>query len=148
MKKGFSLIELMIVIAILAILAAIIYPSYVEYVRKTKRAEARAELLDLANKIQRYKVANFTFLDEEGEPITLAKIGESTDLKIPRTGQSLYQVELLEVTEKSWILSAKPLNNTILQFDGSLFLNHRAEKCWVKGQEICVPSKETQWDDI
>lgn len=44
-QQGFTLIELMIVVAIVAILAAIVYPSYQESVRKAKRAEGRSALL-------------------------------------------------------------------------------------------------------
>ncbi|MEA5098217.1 MAG: type IV pilin protein [Burkholderiaceae bacterium] len=44
-QRGFTLIELMIVVAVVAILAAVVYPSYQESVRKTKRAEGRAALM-------------------------------------------------------------------------------------------------------
>ena len=43
--QGFTLIELMIVVAVVAILSSIAYPSYTEYVRRGHRAEARAGLL-------------------------------------------------------------------------------------------------------
>jgi type IV pilus assembly protein PilE len=39
--KGFTLIELMIVVAVVGILAAIAYPSYQDSVRKSRRADAR-----------------------------------------------------------------------------------------------------------
>ena len=52
-SKGFTLIELMIVVAIVGILAAIAYPSYTEYVRKTQRAEAAAMLLEEAQAVER-----------------------------------------------------------------------------------------------
>ena len=45
---GFTLIELMIVVAIVAILATIAYPSYQDYVRRAARAEARAAMLHMA----------------------------------------------------------------------------------------------------
>ena len=44
-QQGFTLIELMIVVAIVGILSAIAYPSYAEYIRKGHRADARAGLL-------------------------------------------------------------------------------------------------------
>lgn len=52
-QKGFTLIELMIVVAIVGILSSIAYPSYVEYVRKGQRNEARAALLQAAQYMER-----------------------------------------------------------------------------------------------
>ena len=46
--RGFTLIEVMIVVAIVAILSAIALPSYTEYIRRGNRAEARAGLLQAA----------------------------------------------------------------------------------------------------
>lgn len=47
--RGFTLIELMIVVAIIAVLASVAYPSYKEYVARSRRAEARAVLLLRSN---------------------------------------------------------------------------------------------------
>jgi len=44
-NQGFTLIEMMIVVAVIGILSAIAYPSYTEYVRRGHRADARAGLL-------------------------------------------------------------------------------------------------------
>ncbi|MGR8980546.1 MAG: type IV pilin protein [Gammaproteobacteria bacterium] len=46
-QTGFTLLELMIVVAIVGILAAIAYPSYKEYVMKSRRSDAKAGLLAL-----------------------------------------------------------------------------------------------------
>ena len=53
-ESGFTLLELMIVVAIVGILAAIAYPSYVDHIKKARRAEAKALLIQIANKQQQY----------------------------------------------------------------------------------------------
>jgi type IV pilus assembly protein PilE len=50
--KGFTLIELMIVVAIIGILASIVVPSYVEYVMRGKAAEATSTLADMKNRME------------------------------------------------------------------------------------------------
>lgn len=53
-NSGFTLIELMIVVAIVAVLAAIAIPSYSSYVMRGKRAEGRAYLMNAAALLERY----------------------------------------------------------------------------------------------
>lgn len=57
-EHGFTLIEVMVVVAIVGILAAIAYPSYAQYVQTSARAEARAALLDVANRQEQFFVDN------------------------------------------------------------------------------------------
>lgn len=53
LDRGFTLLELMIVVAVVAILAAIAFPSYTQYVTRTNRAEGRAVLLNTAQALER-----------------------------------------------------------------------------------------------
>ncbi len=53
-ERGFTLIEIVVVVAIIGILAAIAFPSYRNQVIKSNRAAAQAYIADLANKEQLY----------------------------------------------------------------------------------------------
>lgn len=60
-SRGFSLIELMIVVAIVGILAAIAYPSYIDQVHKAKRATAATSILECASVLERRFTATNTY---------------------------------------------------------------------------------------
>lgn len=61
-SKGFTLIELMIVVAIVGILAAIAYPSYTEYVRRTHRTEIAGILMEQSQVLERFYTKNSTYV--------------------------------------------------------------------------------------
>lgn len=63
-NKGFTLIELMIVIAVLGVVAAIAIPSFVGQVQKARRSDAKQALFDVAGKLEQY------YQDNKGYPTT------------------------------------------------------------------------------
>ena len=68
-QRGFSLIELMIVVAIVGILAAVAYPAYQSYVVKGNRAAAQAFMVDVASREKQY------LLDARSYAADLATLG-------------------------------------------------------------------------
>ena len=61
---GFTLIEMMIVVALIAILAAIAYPSFLDSVRKGRRADAQQGLMQAAHKLENFYARNATYTED------------------------------------------------------------------------------------
>ena len=61
-NKGFTLIELMIVVAVLAVIVAIAYPGFLGQIQKARRSDAKQALLDVAAKLEQY------YQDNKGYP--------------------------------------------------------------------------------
>lgn len=108
-QKGFTLIEVMIVVAIIAILAAVAYPSYQDHIRKSHRADAQAALMELGAFMER----NFTLSgrydkDSAGTDVTLPFT------QTPREGTTTkyYDLELSDVDTTSYELTATPISGT------------------------------------
>lgn len=70
-RRGFSLIELMIAVAIVAIIAAVALPSYREYVNRGNRAEARANLMEGAQFMERFYAASNQYVNTDSSTPTL-----------------------------------------------------------------------------
>jgi type IV pilus assembly protein PilE len=60
-QRGFTLVEIMVVLAIVMTLAAIAMPSYTENIKQSKRAEAKAQLLEAAQFMQRFYSQNDSY---------------------------------------------------------------------------------------
>jgi type IV pilus assembly protein PilE len=71
-SKGFTLIELMIVLVVVAILAAVAYPTYRESVKKGNRRAAQAEMMEIVNREHQFFIANRTYADTAALGYTLS----------------------------------------------------------------------------
>ncbi|WP_027016852.1 type IV pilin protein [Comamonas composti] len=101
-NQGFTLIELMIVVAVVGILSAIAYPSYTEYIRRGHRADARAGLLQAQLWMERAATAMGTY------PTNADKTKVLPDaLSWKNNSSKRYEIGLKASTDKSFTLIAK-----------------------------------------
>ncbi len=104
-STGFTLIELVIVIVIVGILMAVALPGYQESMRKGRRADAKAGLMDAANRQERFMLDRSTYTDD------LTELGFGDDPMITEEGH--YSVVAAacaaETIATCYVLTATPV---------------------------------------
>jgi len=109
-QRGFTLVEIMVVLAIVMTLAAIAMPSYTENIKQSKRAEAKAQLLEAAQFMQRFYSQNDSYAQKRAGG--LAAIPDAL-ARVPRTaaeGSQNYSISFApnEPTATTFTLQAAP----------------------------------------
>lgn len=125
--RGFTLIELMMVVAVIAVLSAIAYPAYSEYVRKANRAQAKADLVELAQLAERYHTVQNSYTG-----FTLPFNAS------PRGAAARYNINIANHTATTYTLTATRTGAQASDKCGTLTLNQAGVKtsegtladCW------------------
>lgn len=138
--KGFTLIELMIVITIVGILAAVALPAYQNYIIRTKRADATGVLMAATNAMERYRANNFSYAGAEA--------GKTFSINVPSDGtQAAYYTLSLVVTPRTYSITATATGSqsSALGFSETLTINQQGVKTWVQGSttKSCWPGSSS-----
>ncbi|KPB34608.1 type IV pilin protein [Pseudomonas amygdali] len=102
-SRGFTLIELMIVVAIVGILAAIAYPSYTEYVKRTQRSAIASLLSEQTQALERF--------------YSRSNSSTSTYVGATVSGGNSYYTIVLVPTATDFTLTATPIAGTLMAGD-------------------------------
>jgi type IV pilus assembly protein PilE len=126
--KGFTLIEVMIVVVIVAILAAVALPSYQQYIRKAVRAAAQGFMLQMASKEEQF------ILDQRSYTGTIGTGGLALSAPSETDGKYLFTIALTgndcngtALVAPSYVITAT-VQNGPQQVDGDLCLDKVGNK--------------------
>lgn len=102
-NKGFTLLELVIVMAITVILTSIAYPSYTEYLIKTRRCDGQSALLDLANRLEQYFSEHQTY-----QSASIASHKTTDVLSSSESAGHWYHLSITHQSDEDYSIKATP----------------------------------------
>lgn len=139
---GFTLIEMMVVVAIVAILASIALPSYTSYVARARRADARTQLLQVAQFMQRFYTANDTYIQDRASNLVATQIPNVLKQSPGDATVAIYTLNISVVETTSFTLQMVPVPGGVMAGDncGTFTLN----SVGVRGVTGSLPSS-TCW---
>ena len=123
--RGFTLIELMVVVAVVGILVGIALPSYQDSVRKGRRGQAKSDLVELAQRAERFHTVNNAYDAGDGFWDSVA----DEDKQSPRgSGPAHYLITEVEGAN-SFTLTAEPQDGQVADTRcGVLTINQAGQK--------------------
>jgi type IV pilus assembly protein PilE len=128
-SRGFTLIELMIVVAIVAILTMIAYPSYTKYIIRTSREAAQSQLLQFATSQEKIFLNSNAYTSSVTNAYTGAATG-GLGVASGKSNDSKYTLSLGNPTATTFTLTASPVGGSTQAGDGNITINQSGIRTW------------------
>ena len=126
--RGFTVVELLIVMVVIGILAAIGYPSYQNHMRKAARAAAQAEMMKIADRQAQYLLDARTYAIGSGA-LSALNVNLPTDVTVKYTVTvTAADGSATPSTPPSFTVKATPISGGAQALDGELTLTHTGAK--------------------
>lgn len=126
-QRGFTLLELMIVVVIISVLAAIAIPAYGRYAYRARRADGQELLLRIASAQERFYATNNKY-----GPLSGANGLGYTDPAISEKGYysvaSVVSADPAGNSSQTFIATATPISSQANDLCGALTINHAGVK--------------------
>ena len=126
--RGFTLLEVLMVIGILAILTAIAVPSYQDSIRRGHRSEARATVLQAAQFMERVRTERNTYAPGGVAPTLPGSLAQ-----LPVSGAARYTVTVSAVTATTYTISAQPAGVMAGDVCGNLSVDETGQRGYSGG---------------
>lgn len=145
--KGFTLIELMVVVAIAGILVAFGYPAYQGVIKESYRKTAQSDLMAFAAAMERHHTGSFTYKGaasagaDTGSPEVFTSWSPASEA----SGNKRYNLSIESASGVDYVIKATPVSGKSQASDGTIWYYSDGRKAWDENNSGSIDSSEYCW---